>query len=51
MVEQQSADSHEPTRIDARPGAEKAPSVEQGSKSPRKDFFPAQASPASIGLD
>src|SRR6516164_2831102 len=32
MVEQQSADSHESTRIDARPGAEEAPSVEQESK-------------------
>ena len=38
MVEQQSADSHESTRIDARPGAEEAPSVELGSKSPRRDF-------------
>jgi membrane fusion protein (multidrug efflux system) len=37
MVEQQSADSRE-SRIDARPGAEKAPSVEQRSKSPRSDF-------------
>jgi membrane fusion protein, multidrug efflux system len=39
MVEQQSADSRESTRIDPRPAAEKAPSVEQGSKSPRRDFF------------
>ena len=38
MVEQQSADSCESTRIDARPGAEKAPSAEQGSKSLRRDF-------------
>ena len=39
MVEQQSADSRESTRIDHRPAAEKAPSVERGSKSPRRDFF------------
>src|SRR6516225_354628 len=39
MVEQQSANSRESTRIDARPRAEEAPSVEQGSKSPRKGFF------------
>ena len=39
MVEQQSADSRESTRIDPRPAAEKAPSVERGSKSPRRDFF------------
>ena len=38
MVEQQSADSCESTRIDARPGAEKAHSAEQGSKSLRRDF-------------
>jgi hypothetical protein len=50
MMEQQSVDGHEPTRIGARPAAEKASSVEQGSKS-REDFFPAQAPPASIGLD
>src|SRR5215467_12050187 len=40
MVEQQSANTHEPTRIDARPAAEKAPSVEHKSKSLWKDFFP-----------
>jgi len=39
MVEQQSVDSRESTRIDARPGVEKAPSVEQGSKSLRRGFF------------
>src|SRR6516162_9054071 len=39
MVEQQSGDSRESTRIDARPRAEEAPSVEQGSKSLRKGFF------------
>jgi membrane fusion protein, multidrug efflux system len=38
MVEQQS-DSHEPTRIDGRPAAEKAPFVEHKSKSLWKDFF------------
>ena len=38
MVEQQSADSRESTRIDARLRAEEAPSVEQGSKSLRRDF-------------
>jgi membrane fusion protein (multidrug efflux system) len=38
MVEQQSVDSRESTRIDARPGPEEAPSVEQGSKPLRKDF-------------
>ena len=37
MVEQHSADNRESTRIDARPGAEEAPSVEQGSKSLRGD--------------
>ena len=35
MVEQQSAAIRESTRIDARPGAEKAPSVEQGTKPPQ----------------
>jgi hypothetical protein len=50
MVEQQSVDSHEPTRIGGRPAAEKASSVEQGSKS-RKNFFSAQAPPARIGVD
>jgi membrane fusion protein, multidrug efflux system len=43
MIEQQSADSRESTRIDARPGAEKAPVVEPGSKSQRKDFSSTQA--------
>ena len=38
MVEQQSADSRESTRIDARPRAEEAASVEQGSKFLRRDF-------------
>jgi membrane fusion protein, multidrug efflux system len=38
MVEQPSVDSHESTRIDTRPGAEKAPSVEQESKSLQKEF-------------
>src|SRR5215471_14472826 len=38
MVEQHSADNGESTRIDARPGAEEAPSVEQRSKSLRRDF-------------
>ena len=38
MVEQHSAGNRESTRIDARPGAEEAPSVEQGSKSPPRDF-------------
>jgi len=37
MVEQHSAGNRESTRIDARPGAEEAPSVEQGSKSLRGD--------------
>jgi membrane fusion protein, multidrug efflux system len=45
MVEQQSADSHEPTRTDARPAAEKAPSVEHKSKSLWKDFFPRASIP------
>ena len=40
MVEQQSADSRESTRIDARPRAEQAPSVEPESKSLRRVFFP-----------
>ena len=38
MVEQHSADNRELTRIDASPGAGEAPSVEQGSKSPPRDF-------------
>jgi len=38
MVEQHSADNRESTRIDARPGAEVGGSVEQGSKSLRRDF-------------
>jgi len=38
MVEQHSADNRESTRIDARPGAKEAPSVQQGSKSLRRDF-------------
>jgi membrane fusion protein, multidrug efflux system len=37
MVEQQSADGHESTRIDARSAAEEAASVEQGRKSPQRD--------------
>jgi len=36
MVEQQSVDGHESTRID--PKAEETPSVEQRAKSPRRDF-------------
>src|SRR6516165_133958 len=39
MVEQQSADSHESTRIDVRPGAKEVPSAKQGSKYPRRGFF------------
>jgi membrane fusion protein, multidrug efflux system len=39
MVEQQSADSRESTRIDARPGAKEVPSAKQGNKYPRRDFF------------
>ena len=39
MVEQQRADSRESTRIDPRPGAERVPSVEPGSKSLRRGFF------------
>jgi len=39
MVEQQSADSRESTRIDPRPTAEQAPSVEPRSKSLRRGFF------------
>jgi membrane fusion protein (multidrug efflux system) len=46
MVEQQSADSRESTRIDASPGAKKAPSVEQGRKFPGEDFSSTQAPPA-----
>jgi membrane fusion protein, multidrug efflux system len=42
MVEQQSADSHESNRIDTRPKAEEAPSVEQGGKSARVDFSSTQ---------
>jgi membrane fusion protein, multidrug efflux system len=38
MVEQQSADSRESTRIDAPPEAEEAPSDEQGNESLRRDF-------------
>ena len=38
MVEQHSADNRESTRIDGCPGAEEAHSVEQRSKSMRKDF-------------
>jgi membrane fusion protein, multidrug efflux system len=46
MVEQQSVDSGESTRTDSRPGAEEAPPVEQGAKSPRADFSSAKATPA-----
>jgi hypothetical protein len=45
MVEQHSADNRESTRIDARPGAEEAPSVEQGSKSLRSDFSSRASTP------
>jgi membrane fusion protein, multidrug efflux system len=38
MVEQQSADSRESTRINASPRAEEAPSVDQGSKPLGRDF-------------
>ena len=44
MVEQQNADIRESTRIDTRPKAEEAPSVEQGAKSPGRDFSSTKAS-------
>jgi membrane fusion protein (multidrug efflux system) len=43
MVEQQSVDSQESTGIDTRPKAEDAASVEQGAKSPHKDFSSTKA--------
>jgi membrane fusion protein, multidrug efflux system len=43
MVEQQIGDSHESTRVDARPKAEEAPSVKQDAKPPRGDFSSTQA--------
>jgi membrane fusion protein (multidrug efflux system) len=46
MVEQQSVDSHESTPTDSRPSAEEAPLVEQGAKSPRRDFSSTKAPPA-----
>jgi membrane fusion protein, multidrug efflux system len=46
MVEKQSADSDESTRIDAGPRAEEAASVEQGTKSLQRDPSSKLASPA-----
>jgi membrane fusion protein, multidrug efflux system len=46
MVEQESADTREPTGTDVRPRAEEAPSVELEAKSPRRDFSSTKAPPA-----
>jgi membrane fusion protein (multidrug efflux system) len=51
MVEQQSVNSQESTRIDTHPRAEEGASVEQGSKSVPRDFSSTQAPSAHrLGL-